>query len=77
MDAQVSLDLGDPRTAEAVHAALIPEMDEGPDGSSVELRRDGATLIADLHGKDLSTLRAALNSFIRLADAAQRASNAG
>ncbi len=75
MDAQVALDLGDPRVAEAVHVALGPEMDEGPEGSSVQLQRDGTRLVADIQAHDLSTLRAAMNSFVRLADAARRAAS--
>ncbi len=77
MDARISLDLGDSHTARAVHAALLPEMAEGPDGSSAQLRLDGIALVADIVADDLSTLRAAMNGFVRLADAARRAALMG
>ncbi len=70
--AQLSIVLPDPKIAQAVHAALAPECDEGPEGSSVVMTVDGATLHAEIDAKDLSTLRAALNSVVRLLDAAQR-----
>lgn len=70
--AQLTVVLADPQTALAVHAALAPECDEGPEGSSVTMTVDGASLSASIEAKDLSTLRAALNSVVRLLDAAER-----
>ncbi len=70
--AHLSVVLPDPEAARAVHAALAPECDEGPEGSTVTMTVEAATILADIEAVDLSTLRAALNSVIRLLDAAQR-----
>ncbi len=70
--AHLTVVLADPQAANAVHAALAPECDEGPEGSAVVMTVDGATLTADIQANDLSTLRAALNSVVRLLDAAQQ-----
>lgn len=70
--AELSVDLHDEAVAHAVHQALLPEAAEGPEGSSTDLRRDGSVVHATLEAADVSTLRAALNSVLRLLDAAQR-----
>jgi tRNA threonylcarbamoyladenosine modification (KEOPS) complex Pcc1 subunit len=72
MNARLIIELGDVQTANAVHGALIPEMDDGPNGSTTHLSLEGIVLTADITGTDLSTLRAALNGFVRLLDASRR-----
>jgi tRNA threonylcarbamoyladenosine modification (KEOPS) complex Pcc1 subunit len=59
--------------AQAVRRALQPEADDLPDGASCTLTVDGDVLKAHLEARDLAGLRAAINSVVRLADAAVRA----
>ena len=70
--AQLRFELGDEATAEAVRQALMPEMADGPEGTAVTLRREGATLHADVRAADLAGLRAGLNGVVRLLDAAAK-----
>lgn len=57
--------------AEAVHAALVPEADEGPEGSTIRLTRRDAEIRIDIEADDVSTLRAAMHSMLRLFEAAR------
>lgn len=61
-----------PAVAQAVAGALSLEAREGPEGCRVEVRALDATLEVDVEADNLSDLRAALNSIVRLLDAAQR-----
>ena len=72
MHASIEISLLDERVAAAVHEALLPEAAEGPEGSTTSLSRDGARLHAEVEAVDLSSLRAAINSVVRLLDAAAR-----
>lgn len=74
--ASITVDLDDEATAEAVRAALLPEAAQGPDGSTTTVTRDGATLRAEVEADDISALRAAINSVVRLMDAGHRAATA-
>jgi tRNA threonylcarbamoyladenosine modification (KEOPS) complex Pcc1 subunit len=69
-EADVTLPCG--RHAEAVRRAIQPEADDLPEGATCQLSLDGDSLVAHLQARDLAGLRAALNSVVRLADAALR-----
>lgn len=75
--ARVVVDLGDARQAQAVLAALQPETSDGPEGTATRLALEGTAIMAELEAPDVSGLRAALNSLIRLLDAAWKATEAG
>jgi tRNA threonylcarbamoyladenosine modification (KEOPS) complex Pcc1 subunit len=70
--ASLSFDCGSAATATLLERTLRAEAGEGPEGSSVRLRVEAATVHADLDGRDVATLRAAINSVARLADTALR-----
>ncbi len=70
--AELSFDCGSPATAAMLERTLRAEAGEGPDGSSVRLRVEGAQVHAHVEGEDVATLRAAVNSVARLADTALR-----
>jgi tRNA threonylcarbamoyladenosine modification (KEOPS) complex Pcc1 subunit len=69
--ASLALHLASPVDAQAILAALAPEMTDGPGGSRIELRQAGATLHAELTANTASHLRAALTSLLRLAAVAE------
>jgi tRNA threonylcarbamoyladenosine modification (KEOPS) complex Pcc1 subunit len=70
--AELELDCTEPSLAQVLHDAIAVEADEGPEGSHVTLRVDGATLHARVEAEDVSGLRAAIHSVLRLLDAARR-----
>lgn len=70
--AELTFDCGSASTAILLERTLRAEADEGPQGSSVRLRVEGAIVHASLDGRDVATLRAAINSVARLADTALR-----
>lgn len=70
--ADLTFDCGSASTAALLERTLRAEAGEGPEGSSVQLRVDGAIVHASLEGRDVATLRAAINSVARLADTALR-----
>jgi KEOPS complex subunit Pcc1 len=63
--ARLTFDLDSPAQADAIEAALRPELGDDVPGSRSQLARDGATLILDLQAEDAGALRAALNSYLR------------
>jgi len=63
--------------AAAVAEALAPELLEGPEGSTARLAQDGDVLRLHIEAHDASTLRAALQSAVRLLDAALRVASVG
>ncbi|MFO1533440.1 MAG: KEOPS complex subunit Pcc1 [Thermoplasmatota archaeon] len=70
--ATLSFQLADEAAARAVAGALAVEAGDGPEGSTCVLSHDGATLGMELEAGTVADLRAALNSAIRLLDAAHR-----
>lgn len=70
--AQVTLPCGTAQQAEWVRRAIQAEVDEAPDGATCTLGLQGPDLRAEIHAEDLAGLRAALNTLVRLADAALR-----
>lgn len=70
--AELAFDCGSPGTAALLELTLRAEAGEGPEGSSVLLRVEGPVVHASLDGRDVATLRAAVNSVARLADTALR-----
>lgn len=55
-----------------VHEALMPELAAAPPGRSrAALRRDGDTLTLLIEAEDVVSLRAALNTWLRLARVAE------
>lgn len=70
--ADLAFDCGSPATAALLERTLRAEATEGPDGSSVALRVEGATVHARVEGMELAAFRAAINSVARLADTALR-----
>lgn len=68
--ASVTLPCGSPQQADWVRRAIQAEVDEAPDGAACTLTLDGADLRAEVRASDLAGLRAALNTLVRLADAA-------
>lgn len=70
--ADLTFACGDARTATLLERTLQAEATEGPDGSTLALAVKGDDLQARLEARDVATLRAAINSVARLADAALR-----
>lgn len=70
--ADITFACGSTATAVLLERTLRAEATEGPDGSSVQLRVEGALLRAHVEGPDVATFRAAINSVARLADTALR-----
>lgn len=66
------LEFASPAEARIVHDAVAVEADEGPEGTTMEMSLDGSALAVELTGADVSGLRAAMHSALRLLDAAQR-----
>lgn len=65
--------LDHPAQAEAVEAALLPEMASDVPGSTLALRREGSTLVLTIEAEDEGALRAAVNSYLRWVQAALEA----
>ena len=74
--AELAFRLPDEATARAVAGALSVEAAEGPEGASTALRREGDTIHVSVAAASVSDLRAALNSVVRLMDAAARTAQA-
>lgn len=70
--ADVTLDCGTAEKAGWVRRAIQAEVDEAPDGAHTTLALDDAVLRARIEAADVAGLRAALNTLVRLADAALR-----
>lgn len=70
--AHVSLPCGSPVAADQVRRAIQAEADEAPDGARCDLSVQGDALEASIEAADVAGLRAALNTVVRLADAALR-----
>lgn len=70
--AEVTIPCGTAQQAGWVRRAIQAEVDEAPDGAACALSLRGADLHAELRAGDLAGLRAALNTLVRLADAALR-----
>jgi tRNA threonylcarbamoyladenosine modification (KEOPS) complex Pcc1 subunit len=66
-----------PPIALAVEGALSPESTSEVPKTSGRTTRTGETVRVELTAEDLSSLRAALNSYLRWADAAERAAKLG
>jgi tRNA threonylcarbamoyladenosine modification (KEOPS) complex Pcc1 subunit len=75
--AHVSLPCGSSAQAELVRRAIQAEADEAPDGARCVLSVRGEALEAAIEAADVAGLRAALNTVVRLADAALRTMQAG
>lgn len=75
--AELAFHLASEAEARAVAGALAVEAAEGPEGASTAVRREGATIHVSVASASLSDLRAALNSVVRLLDAAARTAQAG
>lgn len=67
--ARLRLDVEHP---EAVAQAVALEVADGPEGSSAHLRVEADALDVVVEADTVSSLRAALNSVVRLLDAAAR-----
>ena len=67
----------DPATARSVHGALLPETgsDVPKTTSRLALEPDGVRVL--VQADDLSSLRAAVNSYVRWVDAAVKAARLG
>lgn len=61
-----------PAEAGILHDALAIEADEGPDGTTTTIERNATGLSVGVTAEDVSGLRAALHSVLRLMDAARR-----
>ena len=66
-----------PPTARAVAAALAPETGTDVPKTSSRVALDGDAVRVDVEAEDLSSLRAAVNSYVRWVDAAARAAALG
>lgn len=72
--AAFSIPCADSRQARVLHDAVAVEADEGPGGTSTQISVEGAVLDVAIQADDLSGLRAAVHSALRLLDAARRVS---
>ena len=75
--AEVVLPCGGARQAEWVRQAIQAEADDAPEGATCFLAVAGDALRATVEARDVAGLRAALNTVVRLADAALRTAQAG
>ncbi|HET6398053.1 MAG TPA: KEOPS complex subunit Pcc1 [Candidatus Thermoplasmatota archaeon] len=73
--ARLTIPCGDPAVALAVGQALSLELAEGPEGTRADSRAAGPDLEVELQAADLSSLRAAIQSTLRLAEAARQAAS--
>lgn len=62
---RLTFDFDSPAEADAVEAALRPEMGADVPGSRAALARRGATLDLSIEAEDAGALRAAVNSHLR------------
>jgi len=69
---ELELSCDSPEAARIVEAAVAHELESGPEATTVQVRREGALLRVRLEAADASSLRAALQSGLRLVDAAHR-----
>jgi tRNA threonylcarbamoyladenosine modification (KEOPS) complex Pcc1 subunit len=72
LSASITLDLDTDAQADALEASLRPELGDEVPGSTAILRREGRTLLLEVHAEDAGAMRAALNSYLRWADTALR-----
>lgn len=63
--------------ATAIAHALTPETESGVPKTTSRVRREGHEIHITIDADDLASLRAALNSYVRWAEAAERAARAG
>jgi tRNA threonylcarbamoyladenosine modification (KEOPS) complex Pcc1 subunit len=68
--AELELALDSLAQADALEAALRPEMGSDVPGSRATLERQGSTLLLRLEAEDAGALRAALNAYLRWASLA-------
>jgi tRNA threonylcarbamoyladenosine modification (KEOPS) complex Pcc1 subunit len=73
----LSMPCPSPAVAKAACQALLVEAEAGPEGARMTVREDDGVLHVSLEAADISTLRAALNSATRLAQAAVAAASIG
>jgi tRNA threonylcarbamoyladenosine modification (KEOPS) complex Pcc1 subunit len=73
--AELAFHLDDLEAAKAAAGALQVEAMAGPEGTRATVVLDGATLQVTLEAATVSDLRAALNSMVRLLDAALRSAS--
>ncbi len=76
-DAELRLECPSSQAAIWILAAVSPELEDGPEGATCDVKVDGSAVVAKLSAPDVSTLRAAINTVTRLVDAAQRSAAAG
>ena len=66
----LELDLGDEWLADLVHRALLPEVRSPPSfRSSATVGREGTKVVLTVESGDVSSLRAALNGYLRVLSA--------
>jgi tRNA threonylcarbamoyladenosine modification (KEOPS) complex Pcc1 subunit len=75
--AEVTLPCGSAGQADLVRRAIQAETDEAPDGATCRLQVAGDDLVASIEARDVAGLRAAVNTVVRLADAALRTAAVG
>lgn len=74
--AHVTLPCGSSELASLVQRAIQAETNEAPEGAACRLSVEGGDLVARVEAADVAGLRAALNTVVRLADAALRTAQA-
>lgn len=74
--ASVTIPCTDPDEARVLRQALEVEVADGPEGTTAILTVEGSDLTVAVEAGDVSSLRAALNSVLRLLDAARRVAGA-
>ena len=70
--ASLDLDFASPRVADIVAGAVALEFASGPEGTRASARREGSALRIDIEAADVSSLRAAVQSALRLVEAARQ-----
>ncbi|MFC6717695.1 KEOPS complex subunit Pcc1 [Natrialbaceae archaeon GCM10025810] len=72
-DASLEFDYGDETRARIVAESVAREVGEiDDDRSRTTIGRDGATVLIEIHARDVTALRAALNTWFALVDVAER-----
>ena len=66
MRCSITIPFGDERSASSVLGAVEPERVFSPSGrSQVKVQREGSSILLDVVSEDVTSMRAAINSYLR------------
>ena len=66
MRCSITIPFGDERSASSVLGAVEPERSFSPSGRThVSVQREGSSILLDIVSEDITSMRAAINSYVR------------